>query len=720
MIDLLPVWKKGYFGEGIRMRINDDGLAVDHEEFKGRFDMDASCDDNDYRIRDPVENFAHGTSVASIAAASGNNGYCSVGVSPMVTLSACYAFHGSIDFLWTKIDQMDISQNSFGTTGCQGNEEESRRRRNRRRQLQSSSCPFTYKNVFEKNPCEVCDFTVTPLSSECEENITFHCEAFYEQDTNACVEYLELYIEGGECRFNSLSQDEIEGLTAGVTQGRNGKGIIYIFATGNDHQAGDDANFAGFVNTRFTISVGAVGKDELHASYSTGGAAVFLTGPGGDHEALTNHVTAYAGGGCHEGGVGTSFSCPVVSGVVALMLEANPELTWRDVQGILALTSRSVTKDVNDTSRVTNAAGFTHSNLYGFGIINASYAVTTAETWENWGPEQVLVGESGILDMMIVDSESTSSLSSVTIAANENATDFTTESVMILLDLRSFSRGDLAITLTSPQGTKSLLAPGNRPEVAQLDVDERWKLMTVRAWGESPLGNWNLNVTDLSAGDVSACVDRLWHVNVGTRLNCRGVEKLEYCANGQVNRAKIESYNDEFLFDLLDDDEGLAFDQACCVCGGGRTRADGDFVDKVVQWRILVYGRSSGNVSIATTSPPINVATPFPADSPYTSWPTFSPTVLLISDTPSDTPSEVPSQVPSEQTLSPSSSPTMVPPTPLTMSPTISPTKSPVLDAGGIPPAPSTSAGSGLNHQSQSIVWVATIVLLFWASMVGR
>ena len=151
MIDLLPVWAKGYYGEGIRMRINDDGLAVDHEEFIGRFDIDASCDDDDYRIRDPVEEHAHGTSVASIAAASGNNGHCSVGVSPKVTLSACYAFHGSVDFLWTKIDQMDISQNSFGTTGCKGLTSEERRQS--RRELQSS-CSFTYKNVFVDNPCE--------------------------------------------------------------------------------------------------------------------------------------------------------------------------------------------------------------------------------------------------------------------------------------------------------------------------------------------------------------------------------------------------------------------------------------------------------------------------------------------------------------------------------------------------------------------------------------
>jgi len=52
------------------------------------------------------------------------------------------------------------------------------------------------------------------------------------------------------------------------------------------------------VNSRYTIGVGAVGKDGLHASYSTTGAAIFVAAPGGDDEAITNNVVAKPGGGC--------------------------------------------------------------------------------------------------------------------------------------------------------------------------------------------------------------------------------------------------------------------------------------------------------------------------------------------------------------------------------------------------------------------------------------
>ena len=83
---------------------------------------------------------------------------------------------------------------------------------------------------------------------------------------------------------------------------------------------------------------------------------------------------------------GTSAAAPTVSGVVALMLEANPDLTWRDVKHILVNTSakidatRSTTVDgVTQYSWVQNAAGHEHHNWYGFGKVDASAAVNVAK-----------------------------------------------------------------------------------------------------------------------------------------------------------------------------------------------------------------------------------------------------------------------------------------------------------------------------------------------------
>src|SRR6267143_1081234 len=92
---------------------------------------------------------------------------------------------------------------------------------------------------------------------------------------------------------------------------------------------------------------------------------------------------------------GTSSATPVTVGAIALILEANPALTWRDVKHILASTARQI-----DTARqavtitlgnggsyiaepawTTNFAGFKFHNWYGFGMVNASAAVNMARTY---------------------------------------------------------------------------------------------------------------------------------------------------------------------------------------------------------------------------------------------------------------------------------------------------------------------------------------------------
>ena len=59
-------------------------------------------------------------------------------------------------------------------------------------------------------------------------------------------------------------------------------------------------------------------------------------------------------------------SLPPPPGVIALMLEKNPNLTWRDVQAILAATAQKM--DPDDESWYTNSAGYSHSYKYGFGV----------------------------------------------------------------------------------------------------------------------------------------------------------------------------------------------------------------------------------------------------------------------------------------------------------------------------------------------------------------
>lgn len=196
-------------------------------------------------------------------------------------------------------------------------------------------------------------------------------------------------------------------------------------------------------------------------------------------------------------------------GVITLMLEANPNLRWRNMQGILASTLRIVKDDPYDDSRVTNAGGFTHSNFYGFGIVDANAAVDTTKSWELYGSEEMMVGESELLNIPIADDPLSPTIPSIMLNPQASA-DFVAESVVVYSNIKHFSRGDLDVVLTSPQGSESVLQPGNRPKNTQLHDDEQWKLLTVRSCGELARGKWTVSVTDISGGDVSSCADYPW------------------------------------------------------------------------------------------------------------------------------------------------------------------------------------------------------------------
>merc|ERR1719424_2247258 len=116
-IKVKPVWERGIYGNGIHVRINDEGIELSHPEFIGRVDLNASCDG--FSLSNPVSN--HGNVVTALVGASGNNSHCSVGIAPKVTFSLCPIGPDHMpDALFSKLDQVDISQNSWTIDGCGG------------------------------------------------------------------------------------------------------------------------------------------------------------------------------------------------------------------------------------------------------------------------------------------------------------------------------------------------------------------------------------------------------------------------------------------------------------------------------------------------------------------------------------------------------------------------------------------------------------------------
>lgn len=92
---------------------------------------------------------------------------------------------------------------------------------------------------------------------------------------------------------------------------------------------------------------------------------------------------------------GTSAATPTVSGVAALLLQANPNLSWRDVGYILAASARQIDSQAAPSTFThkngktltlvdgwkTNAAGFHFHTRYGFGLIDAQAATNLAKNF---------------------------------------------------------------------------------------------------------------------------------------------------------------------------------------------------------------------------------------------------------------------------------------------------------------------------------------------------
>lgn len=304
-------------------------------------------------------------------------------------------------------------------------------------------------------------------------------------------------------------------LAEGVARGRDGLGTVYVFAAGNARAAGDNVNHHNFQNAIHTIAVAATDASGRHTSFSTPGAALLVAAPG--QGITTTDLPGSAGYGSGDWATvnGTSFAAPIVSGVVALMLEANKGLGWRDVQEILAHSARPT--DTTNPSWFTNRAdgwnggGLRFSNDYGFGLVDAHAAVRLAETWFAGGGvaatsanKQVRQAEA-VVGVTIPDNAPAGVTATLSLDGGLKI-----DQVEVFVDIRHTALSDLFVSLISPAGTESVLI--NRPGSGAFGTGLSFSLTSNAFWGENAGGVWTLKVADLRAGAVGTFVS--WRVTV--------------------------------------------------------------------------------------------------------------------------------------------------------------------------------------------------------------
>ncbi len=454
-LNVRPVWDggggRGYTGAGVHVGVFDSRIDRNHPDLESNYDASLQLDDLNYGY----SSSGHGTAVAGIIAAA-RNGVGMTGIAYGASLTSMpIIFSSSVSLTdYAKAIQhardFDVINMSFGGV-----------------------IPFDVYDVRQW-------FSV----------------------------YGQYYRDAAE-------------------NGRGGLGTVLVQAAGNNRDAWLDANMSNFQSQRYNLVVSAVDSHGMVADYSSEGANVLVSAPSngpffGPWVATTDRlgIDGYNDGYNNVWDPvsleyttrfgGTSAAAPMITGIVALMLEANPELGWRDVRDILAITARHVGGDIGGETgylekklpwnvnhdNYINGVGLHFSNNYGFGLADALAAVRLAETWTHTRTSDNEVSRQASVsgDRDIPEDGSWLEFS-FDISAGVTA-----QNITLFLDLTHGMARNLEIHLISPSGTDSIIyLHQGSPSNIYGGGGTQWSPWTFNSnhfMGEDATGTWRLKVID--------------------------------------------------------------------------------------------------------------------------------------------------------------------------------------------------------------------------------
>lgn len=185
-----------------------------------------------------------------------------------------------------------------------------------------------------------------------------------------------------------------EAITEAMTNGRDGKGSVVIFAAGNGGNA-----FIGYpaLNNPSAIAVGAISPcgdrktytscDGDHTWGSSYGPRLDIVAPTSESTTDLSGTAGYnTGQDATDYSIldftrkfgGTSSAAPVVSGVAALILSVNPNLAAQQVKDIIESTAQKIRTDLYTYSTTAGRPNGTWNNEMGYGLVDANKALVLA------------------------------------------------------------------------------------------------------------------------------------------------------------------------------------------------------------------------------------------------------------------------------------------------------------------------------------------------------
>jgi len=440
------IWDE-YAGLGVIVQVVDDGVDAKHEDLEGNVNLQSSYNVNNKQHNPTPSNLkenTHGTQVAGVIGAVGYNTIGIKGIAP-------YA---------------DIAGFAFPSNG------------------ESISISNTYLQK-------------AWLTGENANNIAISNNSW------------------GSCVSKDLGLEKY--LKEGTHSLRDGKGRIYVFSAGN--RRGSEfcsSNTFYLANSQYSIAIAAVNSEDKKASYSQEGANILVSGYSGGGQKISIEpgvvttvprgasVTSFRLGGEEIRPLtfdddekrsytysfsGTSAAAPMVSGSLALVLEACPNLTYRDVKWLIAKTATKV--NPIDPSWVTNKAKFHHSNKYGFGLINPKKMIEECTDAEYNHLHPIKTTKISI-PVIISDIQSSIEI------FKEISKNLIIEWVGLTVTAEVDNVNQLEIKLTSPNDTQSILFNNNYSDSHKGRLKELLKdgfrFSSQAFMGEKSSGTWKVNI----------------------------------------------------------------------------------------------------------------------------------------------------------------------------------------------------------------------------------
>ncbi|MGB3789713.1 MAG: S8 family serine peptidase [Phormidesmis sp.] len=349
--------------------------------------------------------------------------------------------------------------------------------------------------------------------------------------------------------YFALSRRISQAIKKAATQGRDGKGCVVLFSAGNANRPVDGQIeemgwpknavrgltrwLSGFAIHPDVITVSACTSLNRKSAYSNWGRNVsvaapsnnappsmslsigrFDTGPlvkaalpgrvvltsdrTGDQGYTTNDYTGFGG---------TSSACPLVAGVVGLMLSVNPDLSAREVKQILQRTADKIIDQqpdpqLNQKYGTYNSSG--HSFWFGYGKVNAFNAIKEAQTQGLSGSSsnrtlRATLSAKNEREISIPDDDPRGVFSSVSISESG-----TLQDIKVFIQAEHEFLSDLSFTLVAPN-KQTVLIQG-RTLGRQTRLQRTYSLVgtpALRQLLNSPIaGRWQLHIIDHMPGSV--------------------------------------------------------------------------------------------------------------------------------------------------------------------------------------------------------------------------